>query len=57
MMKLLEEKKVRKNRWVIKANTFTIKERLEHGLGLKIIVQKILDFLCLEVTQTYMRKL
>ena len=57
VMKLLEEKKVRKNRWVIKVNIFTIKERLEQDLGLKIVVQKILDFLYLGVTQIYMRKL
>ena len=56
-MRLLEEKKVRKNRWVIKVNICTIKERPEQGLDLEIVVQKTLDFQYLGVIQIYMHKL
>ena len=55
-MRLLEEKKVRKNKWVTKVNIFIIKGKLEIGLDLKAVVQKILDFQYIEAIQIYMHK-
>ena len=55
--KLLEEKKVRKSNGVIKVTIYTIKEKSELGLDLKIVVLIILDYQYLEVILTYMLKL